>query len=268
MKDGMLRFLLALQFLTTIPVHIPGRVTNQMLGESMAYFPLVGALLGGILILAHFILTSFLPANIVCAFLILVLILLTGALHLDGLADTLDGLFSRKPQEEMLKIMKDSRLGTMGTLGLIVLLLMKYQLLYTLSTAETPFFEGNRPPGWGIPWIRPLHAALILMLMLSRWGMVMAAGLSNYARSDGGVGKPYAEHTGIRELAIASLTTLLGALLFRGLKGLLIFVIVAILGLLFLWYVLKRLGGMTGDTYGALGEVLEVLTLLSYVALK
>jgi adenosylcobinamide-GDP ribazoletransferase len=241
----MTRFLLALQFLTIIPLSVRGEITDKMLGESLVYFPLVGILLGGILVGSHFVLALFLPENIVCVFLLLILILLTGALHVDGFADTLDGLFSRKSREEMLQIMRDSRLGTMAVLGLIILLLLKYQLLYALS-------------GKG------MNAALLLMPLLGRWGMAASASLAKYARSNGGVGKPYTEYAGLREFIIATVLTFLGVVLIGGIRGILVFISVAILAGILFHFISKKLGGMTGDTYGALGEIVEVAVLLGY----
>lgn len=244
----MTRFLLALQFLTILPLPVKGEVTHKMLGESLIYFPLVGILLGGILVASHWVLALFLPENILCVFLLLILILLTGALHLDGFADTLDGLFSRKSRDEMLQIMRDSRLGTMGVLGLTILLLLKYQLLYTLSS-------------------RRINSALMLMPLLGRWGMAASASLAKYARSDGGVGKPYTEHTGFREFIIATVITFLGVVLIGGIRGIVIFICVAVLAGILFSFISKKLGGMTGDTYGALGEIIEVAVLLGYVVL-
>ncbi len=122
-------FLIALQFLTIIPVPFPLRCEERDLGRSMAFFPLVGLFLGALLVGADFVLTLRLPRPVVDLLLITLLSAVTGALHLDGLADVCDGLAARGGRERFLAVMKDSRIGAVGVVGLVLALLLKYEAL-------------------------------------------------------------------------------------------------------------------------------------------
>ena len=124
---------LAIQFLTTIPINIKYKDEKE-LPHALIFFPFVGLLLGLILAgINHllFILNfNDLLSNVI---LIISLILLTGGIHLDGLADTFDALASRKNKEEMLEIMRDSHIGVMGVLSIVSILLLKISVLSSLS---------------------------------------------------------------------------------------------------------------------------------------
>lgn len=237
-------FLEAIRFLSIFPV--PGKSKPESLGRATAFFPLIGLIFGLILFLANWLLLLILPEQISNIFLILVLLVLSGGIHLDGLADTCDGLFSGKGREEALKIMKDSRIGTFGVVAIALILLLKVSLL--------SFLFGEIK-----------GAALIAMPIFGRFSTAFAAMLFGAAKEKG-VGKSFSTGVGIIELVIAALTTVIVAvLLFRFqalpmLLGLVMFVLVTS------FLISRRVGGMTGDTFGALIELTEAWTLLLAVA--
>ena len=128
-------FVTALRTLTIIPV--PGKDTDKFY-LSIIFFPFIGAFLGAVYFGLNYLLETFMPqlALLNAGFLLLALTVLTGALHADGLADTADAFFSRKPKEKTLEILKDSRLGTFGTAALVFDFLLKFILYYFINNFE------------------------------------------------------------------------------------------------------------------------------------
>ncbi len=242
----MKRILLALQFLTVLPVRIRGEVSDRDKAGSMIWFPAVGLLIGTVLYTAGLYMPKVLPVTVTSALLLILLALMTGCLHLDGFADTCDGLYAGKSREDALNIMKDSRLGVMGTTGLICLMLLKYMLIKEIIAANA------------LP-------ALMLAPMLGRWAMVISASISKYAREDG-TGKSYIDNTGIKELSIATVFTLALAFILKSFQGIVICLIVFTAVFLITHFFKKKLGGITGDTIGATGEIIEVIVLIALIA--
>jgi len=245
---------LAIRFLTIIPLisFPPSNHTNQndeVLAEnfanSMAFFPLVGMLIGILLVLLRRIFYYLAVSSLVGDALVLIVwIWLSGGLHLDGFADSVDGFLGGHEKEEILKIMKDSSTGAKGVVALISLLLLKFVLL-----AETPLFLKD--------------AALFFTPTIGRWSMVIAAFLGKPTRLKNSMGKLFMDYVGWREVIFASLTmAVLGILLFR-----LYFLPLVIIGigilLLILKYCQKRIGGISGDILGATNEIVEVFILLT-----
>jgi len=240
----MRSFLIALGFLTKIPVLRKISVKERDLGKSMVWFPLVGLLLGLILSLANTALQPFLPPRLLNLVLILVLTLLTGAIHLDGLADTMDGLCSKsRKKEEILKIMRDSRIGTMGVIAILISILFKYEAL----NAVPAYLKG---------------IALILICSISRWSHVFCSYFSKYARPDKGLGKPFIGNVGKKQFVLSTIMITFIALLTWRIKAVLILCLVTLLALIMMRYIKSRIGGLTGDTIGAISEVVEMLVLM------
>ncbi|MDD3580041.1 MAG: adenosylcobinamide-GDP ribazoletransferase [Desulfobacca sp.] len=245
----MRSFGLALTFLTIFPYprHLAGSAAE--LAQAMRWFPLIGLFLGLFLCLVYSGLALLFPAAVVSAGLIAVLAVATRGLHLDGLADTLDGLGGGYSPEASLRIMKDSALGAFGVLGLILILLLKFALMLALTErAEVP--------------------ALILFPIISRWSMVGLAYLSPYARPEGGLGQPMTSLVAGREIVIASLSAVLLAVLIYGWRGLVALGLVALSTWVASRYFKQRLGGITGDVLGAINELHEVLALAAALALR
>lgn len=238
----MRRFLIALQFLTILPVRVGPKVEEKDFGASLLYFPLVGLLIGLLLATSNF-LFSFLPQSLKATLILLISIVITGGIHLDGFADTCGGFYgSNNPKEKILEIMRDSRIGTMGVVGVVSILLLKFSFIASLPE--------------NILW-----KTLILMATFSRWAQVLACYSSSYARK-AGKAKYFIEYTTKKELFIGFLFTLFIFYLFLKLKGFVLFFVSFLFTFLFLQYIKKRIGGMTGDTIGALSEFAEVSLLL------
>jgi len=237
-----IELLLAVQFLTRIPITIRTSVEEKNLARSMAFFPLVGVLLGALAAGCHVLVSSFLGRPAGDLLILIFLVAITGNLHGDGLMDTADALFSGRSREEILEIMKDSRVGSHGATAGSLVLLTKFVFLGQLSEKEVVL-------------------GLILMMALGRWALVYGAALYPYVRKGKGAGH-FTVHVGFHELFWASATALGFLVALLGVKGMFlaggVFAGVASLG----WFISQKIGGMTGDTLGPLNECAEVLTLL------
>lgn len=233
-------FLLALQFLTIIQIKKTLPFADRMFGRSAAFFPLVGALLGMLVWGVDGVLQNVVPFALRNLILVAALSILSRGLHLDGLADSADGLFGSHDRERRLAIMKDSRIGTFGTLILVGVVLFKVRALDLLSG------EARSP-------------ALLLGPLLSRWAYVVVAYCAIPARPDG-LGALLVRNVFFRELALASGIALLVAILVGGGHGLMTmaFALACTLGVI--RFCTARLGGVTGDTFGAVGELVETAT--------
>jgi len=208
----------------------------------MFWFPWVGLILGLGFWGALLGLQNIFPPAAAAALLLALTVLATRGLHLDGLADTVDGLGGGKTPQERLVIMKDSRLGAFGAVSLFLALLLKFA--FFLAWAER-----GAAPGF------------ILFPVLSRWGMVLLAYLSPYARPEGGLGQAMTAGVSGRVLLGATLSTLVLALLTTRVLGLFLLAAAAAAVWLLSLYFQKKLGGVTGDVLGAANEVLEILML-------
>lgn len=249
----MKRFLLLLSFMTRIPIK-EVEYDREELGKSMIFFPLVGVIIGIFLIFTYRIflmLTSnFLITSI---FIVLVEILLTGAIHLDGLADTFDGIYSYRDKDKILEIMKDSRIGTNGVIALLVTLCLKISCIYFLIS-------------YGLNYI------LVIYPIIGRLASLSSCVFSPYAKKDG-MGKCFVDYTNKKSLLIAFLYSLI--FFFSVIResvfeiGLFIAIALPLIILIFSFLFSKKMertiGGITGDTLGALLELSETLYLILVV---
>jgi len=233
--------------LTVLPWFRLGKVTPQDLARSLIWFPWVGGLLGLTFAGAGMALVRGFPPPVAAALLLTLPVLLTRGLHLDGLADTADGLGGGRTPAERLAVMKDSRLGAFGGAALVLALLLKFSLLLALlELSRWPF--------------------LVLFPVLSRWGMVFLAFLSPYARPEGGLGQAMTQGAGPGILICATAGALAWALTLGGwLGGMLLAAAGLGAALMSVWFQ-KKLGGITGDVLGAANEILEILVLAGAVA--
>ncbi len=227
-------FLIALQFLTIFPVKIKQEIREKKYGESLICFPFIGLLIGSVLSFLV-VVFGFLPQMIAGVLILIFSNLITGAIHLDGFADTCDGFCASKSREEILNIMRDSRIGVMGATGIGCLLLFKFSLLS------------------GIPQ-KFLWKSVIMALTFARWSQVIACYKSEYARRDGKAG-PFIKYANRKALLIGGLFTLAIFLIIAQLKGLILFILSLIPVFLFIGFIQKKIGGMTGDTIGAVNEI-------------
>jgi adenosylcobinamide-GDP ribazoletransferase len=240
-------FLAALQFLTILPIR--RGFTNEQIGQATAYFPLVGLIIGLVLAGINFILSGLLPSTVVNIFLIVALAAFSGALHLDGLADTFDGMAGHRTAEERLKIMKDSRIGGFGAVGLALFLLIEFVVLNSIPANLRMF-------------------TIILAPTMSRWAMVNAIFVYPYARPSG-LGTSFKDSVNWRQFLVATLITLIVAIVLFRVAGLAIIAFTWVVITLIALYLKRQLGGLTGDTYGAINEisvasVFLMVTMLAY----
>jgi adenosylcobinamide-GDP ribazoletransferase len=234
----------ALQFLTIVPPVIRRPFTGPELGWSLAFFPIIGGLIGGMLLGVDRLLGLAFPPALSAALILAAWVLVTGAIHLDGFLDTCDGLFGGRTPEDRLRIMRDHRVGAFAVIGGILLLLIKYQALAALADREV---------------------ALILAPILGRWGMVPAVVFFPYARSEG-LGRDMKDHAGWWTLILASAFAITAAWWEVAGMGLLCASIVLIALLMIALFALRRVPGFTGDLYGFCCEIFEILVLLALVA--
>lgn len=239
----MRRLLIALQFLTVIPWYKNLQVNEEDLGKSALYFPVVGLFIGGCLIGSNVCLSFFLPRSVVDGILILVLILITGSIHLDALADTVDGVACGKEKNEKLSIMKDGNVGAMGVVAVFLVLVLKY-----LALAALPEYSK--------------HQSLLLMPVLGRWSQVGVAYLSDYAGLKKGLGFPITRYVTHRIVIVTTMVSLLVAVYLFRQRGFIMTALVALFCLLYSRFFKRALGGVTGDVLGAANEITEVAVLM------
>ncbi|MDD1151443.1 adenosylcobinamide-GDP ribazoletransferase [Pseudomonas sp. TNT2022 ID357] len=243
----MLPFWIALQFLSSLPIRLPGMPQPEELGRSLLFYPLVGLLFGVLLWLLDAVLAGT-PLLLHAALLLSAWVLLSGGLHLDGLADSADAwLGGFGDRERTLNIMKDPRSGPIAVVTLVLVLLLKFAALVALIEQQ----QG---------------VALLLAPLIGRASLLGLFLCTPYVRA-GGLGQALADHlpplAGRQVLGLS----VLACLLLGGYSGLWV-VLLAVL--LFFWLrqlMIRRLGGTTGDTAGALLELLETAVLLVMVLL-
>jgi adenosylcobinamide-GDP ribazoletransferase len=237
-------FFLAWKFLTILPGWGgKGAIDPQRLGPSMAYYPLVGFFLGLILWIFFWFLTWMFPRNLADGLLLFLLVVLTGALHLDGLADTLDGLAHGRSAEERLQIMKDHQVGAFGVIGLILILGIKFLALNSLPKQIA--IKG-----------------LLLAVTLGRFSMVQLLYGSPYARKNGGLGLSFKEQLGKKEMILSAIFALaISFFLLRG-GGFILWGAVCLSTFLLGKFFTRKIGGVTGDILGAGNEINETLILI------
>ena len=240
----------SLGFLTWFPATGLRRRTQREISDSRAYFPLVGLLIGLVLVGLEAGFSRIVSPFLTAAILVTFLIVATRALHLDGLMDVCDGIFGGATRERRLEIMRDSRVGAFAVAGAGSVLLLKYGAIVSLLTL----------PGPGKEW------TLALFPIVSRWAMVVALASFPYARSQG-FGSPFHQGDIWPATILAAVVALTAALILAGIGG--IAIVLGVTGLAWLAGrgMANMLGGLTGDTYGAINELSEVAALIASVAL-
>ena len=244
----MKSLIFALQHLTRLPLPYVS-FDEASCGRATAFFPVAGALIGAVMAAVVWAAGWYFPHNLLASLLIMLMVVLTGGIHLDGFMDSIDGLFSGRPRERKLEIMRDSRVGAFGVIGVICLLLFKYNLL-----AGIPGFV--------------LVKLLVAVPAISRWNMTLAIYVFPYARQEG-LGVIYKKYCGAKELLLATLLAGAAAVMLLGMNGALLMAMGGFITYLAGYKVSKVLGGLTGDIYGLINELSEVLLLLAaYPLLK
>jgi adenosylcobinamide-GDP ribazoletransferase len=239
--------ILAWQLLTVVPLPgISGKVERPG-GRVVPYFPLVGLVLGALLLMAAWSLQRWLPAPLSAALLLVLWTGLTGLLHLDGFMDSCDGLLPPRNPERRLEIMKDSRVGAFGVVGGILLLLVKFSGLLALPNTGQP-------------------ALLLLLPVLGRWSMSWSMARFPLARSEG-MAAFFKKELAWRPVLLVTVLVAAVTLLLLGSRGAILLLITWLTTVLVARFAMARLGGLSGDVYGATCELVEAIALVTAVAI-
>jgi adenosylcobinamide-GDP ribazoletransferase len=240
-------YVIAMQFLTIIPLPFQVECKRDDLGRSLALFPLAGLTIGALLAGLNWLISPYLSRPLADALLITLLSAVTGALHLDGLADVCDGIAARGDRERFLAVMKDSHVGAVGAVGIVLALLLKWQAL-----AAVPLEIKTQ--------------TLLFFPALARFSQVQTVVFSRSARQDG-LGSAFIGNAGAIQLSVAGGITMAVTWLLVGIIGLVVFIAsVLFTGLAKAWFQ-RRLGGVTGDAIGCISELDEILALVLISAL-
>ncbi len=229
----MRHFISAIQFITIIPM---GRTDSFEPIKMIPYFPIVGLFLGLLTAVFDQLTTAVWSEPVASLLDVLFLAVLTGAFHLDGLGDSADGLLGQRPREKALRIMKDSRLGTMGLVAILFGLALKWGGISGLSA--------NRA------------MLLVIVPAYARAGMLFGMRFLEYGRPDGGTGLDFFKHK-LELTAFWGLAPLALMSLFLGWLGFWLNLSFVSLTYLLIRYYKRRVGCVTGDMLGAMAEVLE-----------
>ncbi len=228
----------ALRFLTIIPVR--ASFDEFALRRSVRFFPLVGLFIGIVSLLSFFFLSRFFYREVSVFLTVFIWESITGGIHIDGFSDTMDGIMSRRDREGILEIMRDSRIGTFGAMGIFFILGLKYLALNS---------SGN------------ISISLLLSPTIGRFLIVLAIHLFPYARKEG-KGSVFSGTLERGGLLFAFISTLILAIILGRLRGFIALFFSLFSGYLFGLYLNWRIGGLTGDNYGAICEFTEAIVLL------
>lgn len=237
---------LALQFLTVLRPARQHAVDGPLLGGSVAWFPMVGILVG---VAAGAVGVGgqwLLGTDVGAVLALLTLVVVTGALHVDGLADSADGLLGGGTPERRLAIMRDSRIGAFGAAAVCLALLLEWQAIAALRGAS-------------------LVAGLVSAVMLARCALVVAIVSAPYARPDG-LGRLYRDHARRSTVPVAVLIAASVLVTAWGLAGIALLLVPLAVTLLLARVAVRFVGGFTGDLYGAVCVVTEIGVLVACVA--
>ncbi|KIN79857.1 adenosylcobinamide-GDP ribazoletransferase [Clostridium botulinum] len=243
MKSILNDFLLMIQFFTRIPINKNLQCEKVNFRMGAFFLPVVASIIGGIEFLIYLGLKNFLPSNVIIVLLLLFTAMITGGLHMDGLADTCDGFFSLRDKERIIEIMKDSRMGAFGTIAMIINLLLKYQLLYSVV-------------------LKDCSIAIILAPVIGRISILFLC-LSKRTAKKNGSGNIFIGNMSKPIIFLITIIALAMNTYFLGLKITIIsFIAVLIITYLFYLLCLNKINGLTGDTLGACNELGEITFLL------
>lgn len=238
-----------MQFFTRIPINKTIDIKEDDFPKGIIFFPVIGLLIGALSALVYFVSSLFLDDLVAFILVLLASTLLTGGLHLDGLADTCDGLFSARKKERMLEIMRDSRIGTNGALGMIFILALKVAFLNSISKEL-------------------LIPVIVLMPVVGRTAMAVVMFKGEYAREGEGLGNLFIGKTNLSSTIITLLLGLTLAYFLLNHIGVLALLLCILLGLYLRYFFTKILGGLTGDLLGAVNETTETFFLFALALLE
>lgn len=232
-------FIVMLQFLTRIPINKNYEVSASEFSKGIVFFPVIGLIIGGFNALLFFICDKLTSSIVAATFCVFANIIITGALHLDGLADTCDGVFSSRTKERMLEIMKDSRIGAFGTIALLFDILFRIAFIYSINSDIVIY-------------------SILLSPVVAKTLVGYLAFSSKDAREGKGMGSLF--------MSVKDNKPLIGCIVIGfgivygvfGSIGIMLMLFCFIICILFRNYIYSKLDGMTGDTFGAANEIIEL----------
>jgi adenosylcobinamide-GDP ribazoletransferase len=247
MREIANSFLVATQFLTRLPV-APRRFSAERLAASTVFFPLVGLLVGAGGVLLHRILSPRVNASVVAIVILMYLVAVTGGLHEDALADAADGFGGEWEREQVLAIMRDSRIGSFGAIALVLVLVGRFVFLANLPAER---FSGY----------------LLAGQVLSRWTTLPLAYFLSSARLGDGQAGPIAQKISAGSLLFGTVLSIGIIAIFLKLRT--CWLLLVAIGVVVLTgaYYRKRIGGVTGDCFGATIQITELAVYFSGVML-
>ncbi|MCG8307632.1 MAG: adenosylcobinamide-GDP ribazoletransferase [Cytophagales bacterium] len=255
MKRELRIFFSALMFYTRIPCPDWVGHSEELLGKSTKYFPLIGYIVAGVSVSVLFFSQLALPVSVSIILSILAGILTTGAFHEDGLADVCDGFGGGWSKTGILEIMKDSRIGTYGTIGLVLVLLSRFYLLFELSKISLSY----------------LFMTILVGHTLSRLNAASMILIYDYARENGtGKSKPLAKKMSAGHYTVALISGVIPLAVMTFLWSFHTFFVIIPLLLLLVYlgsYFRRWIGGFTGDCLGSVQQLSEILVYIFMLGL-
>lgn len=243
-REFINNFLLMIQFLTRIPVNKSLPCGKENFRRASIFMPVIGLIVGGIQWIIYKLAILILPVNVSAVIVLLAGIILTGALHVDGLGDMCDGFFAFKGNDRIIEIMKDSRIGSYACVTIVMDLLLKYSLLC---------------------FIVPKFSLIIIAApVIARFSIVFIAFIGRTAKSTGS-GNLFIGNIGKLQMFLTTCITMIILLFVVNMNPRYVIILILaafIVPFIFNLYCNRKIGGLTGDLFGADNEMVEIITML------
>jgi adenosylcobinamide-GDP ribazoletransferase len=243
MKKYYYDFLLMLQLLTRVPINKALPCENDNFKNGASFFSLIGLLIGLCQYILFIVLAKVIPINFAVISIIIFDILITGALHIDGFGDTCDGFFAFKGKDKIIEIMKDSRIGTFGCIGIVLNLLIKYEgYLLVVSNWKGIF--------------------ILIIPMISKFSMILLSYIGKPAKEKG-TGNLFINTVTLKEIIVNVIfVIIIGSLLGFIFETIALLIAAVIITILFNLLCNSKINGITGDSLGANNELIVLLGLI------
>ncbi len=243
----MKRLFASIRFLTIVPLPGGGDCTAENLAQTTAWFPIVGAMIGGVVAAAAFGLWTVLTPGLAAVIVTVMLLGASGGFHMDGFSDTADGFFSSRPKDRILEIMKDSHVGTMGVMAVVSLILLKVAALGSL----------DRAAAW---------PTVLLMALAGRCTMVLSMRILPPASPGTGLRSLFCEKCSLLSVLWAVAALFAAAWYLLEWTGVIAAAVAVGVALVFSAQCYRKIRGATGDTLGATCELAETAVAISMAA--
>ncbi|GAA0182752.1 adenosylcobinamide-GDP ribazoletransferase [Clostridium sediminicola] len=248
MKQFLNNFLLFIQFFTRIPINKNLQCEKENFRKGAIFFPIIGLIIGGIQFIFAKLLFDYLSFNVLAVLVIMIPVIVTGALHLDGLGDLCDGFYAFKGgKDKIIEIMKDSTIGTFACAAIIFDILLRYTTMENLLQYRNLCF-------------------IIVVPVISRFTIVLIAYLGKNAKENG-TGNIFIGNINLPILLTSLIiTVVISSLLLNIIVAISLILISALVTFVFNKYCEYKIGGLTGDLLGANNEIIEIFVLIIGVA--